>query len=63
MGCISAALVIKKGVKVLCKWIVLPHEEIIGKVDENGYKYLGVLEGTKILQNEVKQNVMEECLR
>ena len=45
-----AVLVLKQGIKVRCEGIVLPDEQMMGEVDENGYKYLGVLEGADIMQ-------------
>ena len=45
-----AVLVLKQGIKVRFEGIVLPDGQIMGKVDENGYKYLGVLKGADIMQ-------------
>ena len=54
-----AVLVLKQEIKVRCEGIVLPDGQMMGKVDENGYKYLGVLEGADIIQ-EMKEKVRQE---
>ena len=38
-------LTTKSGKKERCEGIELPSGEVMKEVDENGYKYLGVLEG------------------
>ena len=58
-----AVLSIRKGVKVHCDGIVLPSGEAMKELDENGYKYLGVLEGADIMNREMKKKVKEEYLR
>ena len=58
-----AVLVIKKGQKVECQGIELPDGQQIKEVDENGYKYLGVLEGANIKTREMKEAVRKEYLR
>ena len=35
----------------------------MGEVDENGYKYLGVLEGADIMQKEMKEKVRQEYMK
>ena len=32
------------------------------EVDENGYKYLGVLEGADNMQKKMKENVRQDCM-
>ena len=54
-----AVLVLKQEIKVRCEGIVLPDGQMMGEVDENGYKYLGVLEGADIIQ-EMKEKVRQE---
>ena len=51
-----AMLVIERGVKVSddCEGIGLPDGQMIKTVDEDGYKYLGVLEGAGIKTREMK---------
>ncbi len=49
-----SVLVLKHGAKVHCEGIVLPDDQGIGEVDENGYKYLEVLESADIMQKKIK---------
>ena len=58
-----AVLVLKQGIKVRCEGIVLPDGQMMGEVDENGYKYLGVLEGADIMQKEMKEKVRQEYMK
>ena len=58
-----AVLSIRKGVKVHSDGIGLPSGEAMKELDENGYKYLGVLEGADIMNREMKKKVKEEYLR
>ena len=58
-----AVVGMKKGVRVHCEGISLPNGEVMKELDENGYKYLGVLEGTDIMHREMKKKVKEEYLR
>ena len=58
-----AVLVLKQGIKVRCEGIVLPDGQMMDKVDENGYKYLGVLEGADIMQKEMKEKVRQEYMK
>ena len=55
-----AVLVLNKRAKVRCEGIMLPGGEIMSEVDQSGYKYLGVLEGTDIMQKEMKERVSQE---
>ena len=54
---------IRKGVKVHCDGIGLPRGEAMMELDENGYKYLGVLEGADIMNREMKKKMKDEHLR
>ena len=58
-----AVLILKRGMKVRCEGILLPDGQKMGAVDEDGYKYLGVLEGADIMQKEMKEKVRKEYLR
>ena len=58
-----AVLSIRKGVKVHCEGIGLPSGEAMKELDENGYKYLGMLGGADIMNREMKKQVKEEYLR
>ena len=44
--------------------ISLPSGELIGSLEaESGYKYLGVLESSDVLHNEMKVKIRQEYLR
>ena len=58
-----AVVGMENGRRVQCEGIRLPNGEEMKEVDENGYKYLGVLEGTDIMHKEMKKKVKEEYLR
>ena len=59
----SDVLVLENGVKKKCEGIELPDQEMIREIDENGYKYLGVLEAEDILEKEIKENLKSEYFR
>ena len=58
-----AMLEMQAGKRVACDGIDLPNGQRIKEVDENGYKYLGVLEGASIKTKEMKELVRKEYLR
>ena len=58
-----AVLTIEAGKRVECEGIELPDGSKIQDVDEEGYKYLGVLEGAEIMVREMKEKVRKEYLR
>ena len=58
-----AVLVIERGVKVRREGIELPNGKMMKEVSEEGYRYLGVLEGASILNKEMKGMVKGEYLR
>lgn len=58
-----AVLEMKRGEKVECEGIELPTGEMMKEVDDGGYKYLGVLESSKVLQKAMKEKVGNEYLR
>ena len=58
-----AMLEMRAGVKVACEGIDLPDGQRIKEVDENGYKYLEVLDGASIKTKEMKEQVRKEYLR
>ena len=58
-----AVLEMRKGVLEKCDGIVLPNGEVIQEVEEDGYRYLGVLEGAGIMVKEMKEIVRKEYLR
>ena len=58
-----AMLEMQAGVKVASRAIELPDGKAIEEVDNDGYKYLGVLEGAGIMSKEMKDIVRKEYLR
>ena len=58
-----AVLTMEVGKEVECGGIELPDGSKIQDVDEEGYKYLGVLEGAGIKVAEMKEKVRNEYLR
>ena len=58
-----AVLVMKRGIKARCEGIQLPDGRMMEALDDDGYKYLGVLEGADIKQKEMKEKIKKEYLR
>ena len=58
-----AVLEMRKGVKVKCEGIELPDGKVMQEVEEDGYKYLGVLEGAGLMNKKMKESVQQEYLR
>lgn len=58
-----ASIVIRAGVKVKSEGITLPNKEKIKDLDEEGYKYLGVLQTSDILHSEMKELIRGEYTR
>ena len=58
-----AVLEMQRGVKVSCEGIELPDGEVMQEVEEEGYKYLGVLEGDGLMTKKMKKIVQNEYLR
>ena len=59
-----AVLTLKRGKVAESRGIQLPKDELIKSLDENeGYKYLGVLEADQIKHNEMKKNLTKEYFR
>ena len=58
-----AMLNIKGGVRVKSEGIRVPSGELIKEVDEGGYKYLGVLQDCRVMNEEMKEIVRNEYLR
>ncbi|CAB4035993.1 Hypothetical predicted protein [Paramuricea clavata] len=56
----SGMLVMKRGKIVECNGIQLPDEKTIKSVEEDGYKYLGILELDKIMEGEMKRKFVKE---
>ena len=45
------------------EWITIGSGEVIGKTDDDGYKYLGIIERTDICQEQMKICVKTECFK
>ena len=58
-----ATMVIKRGVKIKSEGITLPDGKTMKEVDQEGYKYLGILEGAEIRQGKMKELIRKEYLR
>ena len=58
-----AVLEMQRGVRVSCEGIELPDGEVMQEVEEEGYKYLGVLEGDGLMTKKMKKIVQNEYLR
>ena len=59
-----AMLVMEKGKKVKSVGIELPNSKVIKSLQEGeSYKYLGILEGDKFLEEKMKLNVSKEYIR
>jgi hypothetical protein len=58
-----AMVEVKAGREVVCEGIELPDGQRIREVDEDGYRYLGVLEGARFKTKEMKELVRREYLR
>ena len=56
-------IVLPDGKMMKCEDIVLPDGKVMKALDEEGYKYLGVLEGACIMTREMKKMVRTEYLR
>ena len=58
-----AVLSMKRGKRVGCHGIKLPNREEMGEPDDEGYKYLGVLELDDIMCREMKNKVKDTYLK
>ena len=58
-----AVLGIKKGKRVECSGVELPSGDMMNEVDDEGYKYLGVLQDAVAKNREMKDKVGKEYLR
>ena len=47
-------LILKRGKEVECEGIVLPNEDTMRIAEDEGYKYLGILEIDKIKEEAMK---------
>ena len=58
-----AVLILKRGKVVECNGIILPDGQVMKKMDENGYKYLGILEYNQAMEKEMKTIFRKEYIR
>ena len=59
-----AMLVMEKGKIVKAVGIELPDAKVVKSLQEGeSYKYLGILEADKFLEEKMKLNVSKECIR
>ena len=58
-----AVLTMRGSKRLKSEGIVLPNGETMREVDEEGYKYLGVLEGERIKGKKMKERIRDEYLR
>ena len=61
-----ATLIMKRGKVIESEGITLPGDKVIRSLnsdEEEGYKYLGVLEADNIKHGEMKEKIQKECFR
>ena len=58
-----AILELGRGMVVRSEGIELPDGESVKEVDQEGYKYLGVLQLDKSMNKEMKENIGNEYIR
>ena len=58
-----AILIVKRGKVVKCDGIVKPGNEIMKGLEEEGYKYLGILEIDNVKHEEMKEKLKREYIR
>ena len=56
-------LVLKRGKIAKIEGIVLPDGQVMKEIDDNGYKYLGILEGEHLKEKEMKALVSKKYKR
>ena len=56
-------LVLKRGKVKRMDGLVLPSGEVMKQIDDEGYKYLGILEIDKVMEEEMKNKFKNEYLR
>ena len=58
-----ATIALKRGKKETNDGILLPNGEMMKDLENEGYKYLGVLESSEIKTKEMRGKVRSECTR
>ena len=56
-------LVLKRGKMIECEGVVLPNGETMKEIEEDGYKYLGILEMDRIMEGEMRSKIVKEYFR
>uniref|UniRef100_A0A1X7TDD6 Reverse transcriptase domain-containing protein n=1 Tax=Amphimedon queenslandica TaxID=400682 RepID=A0A1X7TDD6_AMPQE len=56
-------LVLKRGKVVKSEGIILPSGDVVKEIEEEGYRYLGILEKDEILSQTMKEKIMGEYYR
>ena len=56
-------LILKRGKVIECQSIVLSNGEKMRTIEDEGYKYLGILEMGEIKEEAMKNRFKKECLR
>ena len=52
-----------RGKESECEGITIGSGEVIGKIDDDGYKYLDIMERSDICQEQMKRSVKTECFK
>ena len=58
-----AVLILKRGKVVGCDGIILSDNKIMKQMDEDGYKYLGIMECNQVIEKEMKTIFRKEYIR
>ena len=58
-----AVLIMKRGKLCTCKGIVLSNKQVIKGLEDDGYKYLGILEANDVKHSDMKEALSKEYLR
>ena len=56
-------VIVKRGKLVECNGVELPNGEVIKQVEKDGYKYLGVLELDRMMENDMEERFSKEYFR
>ena len=56
-------LAMRKGKESECEGITIESGEVIGEIDDNGYKYLRSIERSDICQEQMKKSVIMEYFK
>ena len=56
-------LVLKRGKVDKCDGVTLPDGQMMKEIEENGYRYLGILELDRVKEQEMKEQFMKEYIK